>query len=451
MRGDILDGTEPEGLQPGRPRVPEPRRLRFGESASERAPQLGAKRESTGPAKPRTHQRLTIGYIGNVPEPVGGAEVFLEQLIRHLIDRGARVALARWLRQTIELGPGSQIHYEYRRRETIEADSRGDLTTYYLFHLSQRSELLSLLRIIRHTRKARSFFQRQDVHLIHCHLLIPNVYYGYFAARALRRPFVVTVHGLVDLTAPGHVFRNERIARREREMLIGLLKRSDRVIAVSDEIRTYLTERGVTRVERMSAGVDTEFFRPAEGPERGILFVGNLNDRKGFDVLLEAYLGLSEEIGEPLYLVGKNPNGFTPQNHNVRYLGCLDHRELLPVIQRAKLVVLPSRTEGLPISILEAMACNKMVLVSPVGGLTNLVVEGRNGFLLKELSTECLRATMGRILEDHRTLKERLGEEPRRSVLTYDSRKIAARHLDLYRREIAAYGEKTKRALNAGA
>jgi glycosyltransferase involved in cell wall biosynthesis len=391
----------------------------------------------------QAYQPINIGIIGNIPEPVGGAERFLDRLIDHLAQYPTKIVLARWLRQSIDLGTNSQIHYEYQKGETVEIDEERRMKVYYLFHISDRSEILSFLKILCHAIKTSFIFYKEKVNIIHCHLLIPNIYYGFIASRILRLPLIVTIHGLVDLTSPGHIFKNTLIAKKEKNLLIWILRRCNKVIAVSDEIKQYLLNHSITNIEKMSAGIDIDFFRPADTQEHGILFIGNLNYRKGYDLLLEAFLSLGDEINEPLYLAGKNPDGIKNNFKNVHYLGCLNHHHLLPVIQKAKMVILPSRTEGLPLSVLEAMACNKLVLVSPVGGLTHLIEDGKNGFLLKDLSVEGLRDQIRWILNEYSSLKEKIGSKPRESILQYDIRSIADWHWNLYQEQVKSNHYKT--------
>ena len=189
----------------------------------------------------------------------------------------------------------------------------------------------------------------------------------------------------------------------------------------------------ITNVEISTCGIDTEFFTPEARSERGILFIGNLIDAKGLDVLLEAYAAIRGQVDEPLLLAGRNPSNLSfRKDSGVSYLGALNHSTLREAIRRCKLVVLPSRSEGLPLSVLEAMSCNKIVLVTAVGGLKHLVVDSRSGFLLDGLNVRSLGERMVEILSNYEELKTRLGDKPRRSVVRYDIRRVAERHHRLY-------------------
>ena len=78
-------------------------------------------------------------------------------------------------------------------------------------------------------------------------------------------------------------------------------------------------------------------------------------------------------------------------NRRVKNVGWISHDDELPVyLNTLKILVLPSYSEGLPAVILEAMACGTPVLVTPVGGLPEIVKNGQTGFLLKDNSPECI-------------------------------------------------------------
>lgn len=384
-----------------------------------------------------TDPRCCVGFVGNIPEPRGGAELMLRNLITQLGELPVRMALVRWQRQVMHYD-GSRTEQVYRERETIEEDAETGTMIHYLLRHTPGWMPVRLARILRLAIKATAFLHGAGVQVIHCHLLVPNIYYAYIAARILRIPLLVTIHGLVDIEQPGHIL-HPRYKAFEKRLLVRVLKRCDCVIAVSHEIRDYCRSLGIMNLQIRSGGVDTRYFSPGEGDGRGILFVGNLTESKGLDHLLQAYARLRGRVSEPLYLAGKNPLQLDfSAAEDIDYLGVLSRAELRDAIRRSKLVVLPSKSEGLPLAILEAMSCNKPVLVTPVGELAHLIVDGENGFLCTMQSVESLAERLEEILTDYPGLKQRLGSRPRDSVREYDIRHLARWHWQLYLQHVAA-------------
>lgn len=125
-----------------------------------------------------------------------------------------------------------------------------------------------------------------------------------------------------------------------------------------------------------------------------LLYVGVINERKNLGLLLEAMKLLNAEgIRYQLTVVGgadRDPGYFNEQLHyaqenlkdQVDFLGWKSQTELFALLGSHDIVVLPSKQETLPMSIAEAMAAGKVVMVSDVGGLSEMVEAGKTGFLL---------------------------------------------------------------------
>jgi glycosyltransferase involved in cell wall biosynthesis len=68
----------------------------------------------------------------------------------------------------------------------------------------------------------------------------------------------------------------------------------------------------------------------------------------------------------------------------VKFLGKISHNELPAYYNMADLLALPSKMEGVPMVILEALACGRPILATAVGGIPDLLVNGKNGVLMNE-------------------------------------------------------------------
>jgi glycosyltransferase involved in cell wall biosynthesis len=164
-------------------------------------------------------------------------------------------------------------------------------------------------------------------------------------------------------------------------------------------------------------GIDTEVFKPYSrqmareifqlgANDRVLLFVSeNLhNYRKGFDLLVEA---LRQEVGIPVSLcvVGKSPQGDLPVK--VKYLGSIsDERLMALAYAAADVLLLPSREDNLPNTMLEAICCGTPVITFPVGGVPEVIIDGFNGFLTASVSAPDLLAAIIRFFNSANNFKQ---------------------------------------------
>jgi glycosyltransferase involved in cell wall biosynthesis len=210
---------------------------------------------------------------------------------------------------------------------------------------------------------------------------------GWAAVRLAREaglPVAIKVQGSDVLLARG--VRKRRTAEA--------LKSADAVIAVSRNLAERAQAMGVApeRIHIVYNGVDANVFHPAaKGPAREhlrvasgeplILFVGNLLPVKGLDVLVQA-LALLGGAGVKFQcaIVGQGPLKAPIQKRlqalglgaRVRFVGACSMAQLPQWYHAADLLVLPSRSEGVPNVLLEARACGTPFVASNVGGIPEI-------------------------------------------------------------------------------
>ncbi len=197
------------------------------------------------------------------------------------------------------------------------------------------------------------------------------------------------------------------------------------------------------RVVEHHPGVDLERYRPAERHARErprVLFVGGRFAEKGGEDLLAV---LAEELGESveLDLVTPAPVSERP-GVRVHRLGPSDPR-LLELQQQADVMCLPSRADAVPWAILEAMACGTPVLATRVGGIPDLLDEGRAGVLVDVGDRRALREGLQSLLGDPQARAALGARAHERCEELYDARRQ-------FPRLIEHLGEAIERTSHAG-
>lgn len=149
-------------------------------------------------------------------------------------------------------------------------------------------------------------------------------------------------------------------------------------------------------------GIAEEWFDDdgeAIADEGSALFVGRLEHVKGVDILLEAWRQVAHRVRwKRLLLAGDGDEaaayraqvGERGLSNSVAFLGKKSHFELRRLYRDAGVVLLPSRREGLPLSLLEAGACGAICIASDISGNREIIKDGVNGFLVKPESAEFL-------------------------------------------------------------
>ena len=234
-----------------------------------------------------------------------------------------------------------------------------------------------------------------------------------------------------------------------------LLRRAHRVVAVSSWGADILRQRGYLPSSRPVAvvpnGVGKNWMRTAVGTHRPpgdptILCVGRLEPAKGWDVLLAALVRPEVPRSVRIAFVGTGPDehalierlarqGLTDR---VELVGWLDPPALRDRLDRAIALVLPSRRENYPLVLLEAMAAGVPVIATRVGGIPEMLDDGRSGLLVPPEDPDALGTALARVSTDE-GLRGRLIEGGQEAAECHRWDRIVARMVAEYRlaRELA--------------
>ncbi|WP_435349080.1 glycosyltransferase family 4 protein [Haloarchaeobius sp. HRN-SO-5] len=221
--------------------------------------------------------------------------------------------------------------------------------------------------------------------VVHAH---SHLYFSTNLAALKRRlgdvPLAITNHGLYSQTAPEWVFRAylKTVGR-------WTFDQADVVFCYTDVDRQRLREFGVTsRIRVVPNGIDTERFAP-DGPESDLvdadgpvlLFVGRLVDGKRPHDAVEAALTVRDDHPDAtLYVCGDGPlreelerRAGEELGDGIVFLGHLPYDEMPMVYRSADVLVLPSRAEGVPRTVLEARASGTTVVASDLEHIRAIV------------------------------------------------------------------------------
>lgn len=236
------------------------------------------------------------------------------------------------------------------------------------------------------------------------------------------------------------------LKRRFGRQRFEILRRQvDAFVAISNEIASELAAVGVPDARRVFIpnGVDTDHFVPVTATVRAerrrqlhlppgplAVYAGRLVPEKHVDRLLAAWQDVHAVYPRASLLLlgeGQEENALRLQaGPGVIFGGRVD--DVAPYLQAADLFVLPSATEGLSNSLLEAMATGLPVLATAVGGAPDVIGAGQSGRLIAVDDVPALQAALLELLGDTR-LRSRLGHSARQRMLADYSLDAVARSL----------------------
>jgi len=234
-----------------------------------------------------------------------------------------------------------------------------------------------------------------------------------------------------------------------KRYVVYVLSRALAVFAVSKASADFFRSICQSTVYLVPNCVNPGFFSIGERESNvsELLFVGHIDRRKGvFDLFRAVELLRSRGFGNRVVLAGGelHPGALehARQSASQAGIGNLDlpgevsPGALLELYRRAKIFVLPSHVEGLPIALLEAMATGLPVVATKVGGIPDVVEDGLSGFLISPEDPEALADKIICLLEDPGLCRQ-MGETGKRIVLqNHHADQVAEGIVRIYRQLI---------------
>ncbi len=289
---------------------------------------------------------------------------------------------------------------------------------------------------------------RGEFNIIHAHALTHLSVLSIFLGKIFGKK------SLLKVATAGDITKISRSSLFKSRMLIRLFHYADIFISLSGDIKEEMLSAGVSEDKICSVfnGVNVSKFCPVDSNvkqakrkqasssyDKIVLFTGRLVKRKGVDVLLRAWKQVSAKHPQAhLFLLGfgeemdslKRLSAEYEINASVSFLGKRD--DVLDYFQMADIFVIPSRIEGNPNVLLEALACGLPVVGSSISGIREVIDDRINGILVPPGDAVGLAEKIVFLMNDQKACIK-LGQNARESaLLNFSLDIISDRYLQLY-------------------
>jgi len=289
--------------------------------------------------------------------------------------------------------------------------------------------------------------KREPFDVFHAYFLTQAGFVATYAGKYLNIPSVVSIRG-------NDIERSQFDPSKFSHVMYTLQNAS----AITTNA-TELARKAKAFVDReillIPNGIDTECFKPMEKNENlaetlGISishvigFVGELRKKKGLKTILSAYAQVNTKRPATLLIVGEVRQGddkklleeFLSSNPDSKIIvtGRIPHHDLPSYYSLMDMFVHPSLRDGMPNAVLEAMACEKAVIATAVGGTKDILEDGKNGAIVNVNDANMLAQKITELLDDPKK-RESLGKNARELITNrFTPEKELEANLSVYRK-----------------
>jgi len=234
--------------------------------------------------------------------------------------------------------------------------------------------------------------------------------------------------------------RNHFIRKADAIQCISVYTRDRLIEAGYSAARIHMIPNGV-RLPEVNSPISLQ--QPDYSPrnECVVSFVGRQVHVKGLDVLLRAWAMLPREYGAKLLLIGDGPERGALEasarelgiDGSVTFVGYSN--DVDAYLSKSDVYVQPSRQEGMPNAVLQAMACGLPIVATAVSGNVDLVIPEQNGILVPSEDSHALCEALDNMIRDA-GMRARMGRASRASAASYDLQRVLDRLETVYKSSV---------------
>tara|TARA_Y100001970_G_scaffold281852_1_gene393474 strand:- start:9350 stop:10462 length:1113 start_codon:yes stop_codon:yes gene_type:complete len=263
-------------------------------------------------------------------------------------------------------------------------------------------------------KKLKKTIKKFNPELLHAHYLSS---YGILANLTGFRPYCISIWGDdIFLPTKNFIFK---------KLLLSSLKNAKQLFSTSKVIDKLVHSQYDLSTTIIPFGVDTKFFKPLNRKKNNPIIIGiikSIEQHNGIEFLIEAFnILIKKKINNiQLNIVGvgslenklkKMVKAYDLENE-VNFFGYVSHQNIVPHYQKLSIFVCPSLRESFGVSVIEASATAVPVIANKIGGLKEVVQDGKTGYLLDVTKPEKVADCLEKLIVDH-NLRFNLGNNGR--------------------------------------
>jgi glycosyltransferase involved in cell wall biosynthesis/SAM-dependent methyltransferase len=353
------------------------------------------------------------------PKSHGGTEVYTFEIAQELISRGHRVSI---------LTPALKYEEKYGEENLrgVKFYSFKNFNQKYFNKILKENkiDIIHVYHLENFSDKIINIISESKVPFI-----VSVVDYWYFCARpkglcggSIKRCLAVCL----GLSSNGffnkfryyyHLFR----LLRRRKRLIKFINKASAVLPISYFVENFIIKKGIPKIKSIVHywGINLDYFRQnyniPKTSDLRIGYIGAISYEKGVHELIDAFNSLTQGTAElKIYGYGKEKylnelKEKTSKNSRIKFKGGYDHKDISKILSEIDILVIPSIwNEAYGLVLLEGLAAKIPVIASDVGGISERIVDGINGFLYDSPRSFNLAEKLRFVIKNYKEIRSNL-------------------------------------------
>lgn len=289
--------------------------------------------------------------------------------------------------------------------------------------MDKGNPILNLINFYRMQKKIKHIIKENKIEIINSHMDLSN----FVSPKKINN--INTFHGtdlIYLINPPSLKYRFVILPKIKKN-----LNNSFRIISVGKEQVQKLPEKYKKKTAIISNGVDSKIFKPLNNikqKKKVILFAGRFIDIKGIKEIINV---AKKSPQYEFWFAGQGPLANLINLPNTKNLGFKSTEELVKLYNQATICIQPSYREGFPLCGLEAMACGRAIIATPLG-FSEYIENGKDGIIIPAKDETALKNAIVDLMKNEKKRKM-IEKNARKKALKYSWDKISKRYINVFK------------------